>query len=105
MSESDWAATYAHQPGRIQGRVWWCEDEWCDCTQAKIERIEGAGPYVYTTLWEGEFHTDGETGARTELNREAQRLRRHHHDLYRMISWPWDRNATPHLKFLPTQTL
>ncbi len=70
--------------------MWWCGDYDCDCTEARIVAIDG---YERTLVWEGEFRSEGEPGATTELNRVAQLLRRHHHDVYRRISWPWDRKG------------
>jgi hypothetical protein len=87
--------------GVLWGYVWWCGDEWCDCSQAKIVwrdrprwRFGDQKPLDVRTVWQGEFHTDGEPGATTELNRIARRLRRHQHDLYARIEWPWNRPAT-----------
>lgn len=50
----DWA-----QP-RIVASIWWCGDEWCDCTQPVIERItpnrEVGYPWIRReTLWSGKF--------------------------------------------------
>lgn len=89
--------------GRLDGYVWWCGDDYCDCTQPQImHRLQHpAGGYKdITKPWQGTFQTDGEgyndahewksaPSARTELNRMAQHLRRHHHDLYVRINWPW----------------
>lgn len=48
---------------RIVARMWWCEDEVCDCTQPIIERSapNPADPrfYVHQRLWEGEFMSGG----------------------------------------------
>lgn len=85
--------------GVLQGWVWQCGDE-CGCSQAQIRHVTGFNgtiPLGITVVWRGPFHTDGDEdvpspAAVTELNREAQRLRRHHHDVYRRIEWPWTRS-------------
>ena len=48
---------------RIIGRVWWCQDETCDCTQALIEKItpnfEAGPPWIIRErLWSGTFYTN-----------------------------------------------
>lgn len=72
---------------RLEARIWWCGDEYCDCTKPVIERItpnlQAGHPWVHReTVWEGRFLTDTGTyslAAREELQyaplREAcQRL-------------------------------
>jgi hypothetical protein len=60
------------------GYVWWCGDDECNCTQAVIvdyfenKVVPGCVP---VRRWEGNFHTDGEPGAETELAAERDRLR------------------------------
>ena len=83
-AEPDWALTAPE--GKLFAHVWWCGDEYCDCTQARI--VQGL-----RVVWNGTYATEGdwEVAPTTELNREARRLRKHYHDLYRRISWPWDR--------------
>lgn len=44
-------------------RIWWCEDEVCDCTQPVIELVtpnrRQGYPWVFrTNVWEGRFLTD-----------------------------------------------
>ena len=75
----------------LVGYVWYCGDDWCGCTQAKISRRtrNKAGYPNLQLVWEGEFYTDHEQGATTELNRTAQAMRRKCHDLYEQIEWPW----------------
>lgn len=95
-AEPDWALT-APETGELYAYVWWCGDEYCDCTQAQIvhiiERNQYGGWRESRVIWNGTYATEGdwEVAPNTELNREARRLRKHHHDLYRRISWPWDR--------------
>lgn len=75
---------------QLRAHVWWCGDE-CDCCQARIDQV-WAGKLGSVTLWEGTFRTDGEWAAcNAELNRAAKVMRRHWHDAYRAIEWPWDR--------------
>jgi hypothetical protein len=91
-----------HRPvPRVEGYVWWCGDEWCDCTQAQIERVvpnpNWPGTVLRTVIWSGTFYSGGEAGATTELNRVAGLMRRRCHDLYAQIWWPWnkDRQTNP----------
>jgi hypothetical protein len=70
----------AHQGPLIDivGQVWWCGDDWCDCSQAQIvarfSNIIDPRFLVLRTLWQGEFHTDGETGAGEELSAKRSEL-------------------------------
>jgi hypothetical protein len=96
----DWAESYEPAPTRmrIEAYVWYCGDDWCNCSEAVLEEITpnprvGLPWIERRRLWEGEFRTDGEQGATTDLNREAARLRRHHNALFHQIEWPWDRTA------------
>lgn len=85
--------------GAMYGWVWQCGDE-CGCSQAQIRHradTDPGGTMGVVVLWRGPFHTGGDEdipspAAVTELNREAQRLRRHHHDVYKRIEWPWTRS-------------
>lgn len=75
---------------RLQADVWYCDDD-CGCSEANIVLKE---PYrVGIAVWTGEFRIDHESGATTDLNRMGKHLRRHHHDLYSLISWPWLRRV------------
>lgn len=101
----DWADALADGLIAMRAHVWWCGDDVCDCTQARIEgatrRGPGGSPWYEETLWTGTFRSGwpceydeserAEGGPTTELNREARRLRKRHHALYRRIEWPWDR--------------
>lgn len=40
---------------RIVADVWWCQDEVCDCTQARIYILSKPNLYHYEMLWEGTF--------------------------------------------------
>lgn len=98
-AEPDWALTAPE--GELFAYVWWCGDEECDCTQAQIvhiiERNIYGGWRQSKVVWNGNFISGDydsyhrSSTPNTELNREARRLRKHHHDLHRRISWPWDR--------------
>jgi hypothetical protein len=78
---------------QIKGYIWWCGDEYCDCSEGCIVflRRNEHGFYNLHTLWSGKFYTDGEGWAETkaELNHMAQHLRRHHNEFYHRIQWPW----------------
>lgn len=102
---SDWADTVPDGLIAMRAEVWQCGDEWCDCSQAKIQganrRSPHGQPWFDLVLWEGTFRTgwpyeydqamQAEGGPTTELNREARRLRKRHNALYHRIEWPWDR--------------
>ena len=94
---TDWAGNVPAD-GEIFAEVWGCGDDSCNCAQARIwHRIPNpriANAWQNTTLWWGVFWSDGEWADAThELNREARRLYKHHHDLHRRIMWPWDVGA------------
>ena len=48
--------------GRI-AYIWWCGDDWCDCTQPVVENVQpnlkGGIPGVVTRerVWSGTFHS------------------------------------------------
>lgn len=59
--------------------VWYCGDEVCDCSQAMVERIgpnRTAGPPWITReeVWQGEFYSDGESGAVADLQQHLAEL-------------------------------
>jgi hypothetical protein len=60
---------------RLEAYRWWCEDEVCDCTQYKIDRItfpKGRKWAMLDNVWEGRFVT--ETSAETEDERNERLL-------------------------------
>lgn len=78
---------------QLRAYVWWCGDEMCDCYQARIDHSEQKRPGRPPTIWEGTMR-DGRWGeCNAELNRVAKAMRRHWHDAYRMIEWPWDHRS------------
>lgn len=89
-----------HPGGRFFAYVWDCGDEYCNCTEAKIQYrwkdYPGSLGFHSVEVWHGEFYTDSEGwapgGSTTELNRLARKLRRHHHDQYAQVEWPWNRS-------------
>ena len=94
-ADADWALDAP--AGELIAFVWYCGDDWCGCSEAQIRHIvkrnASGGIHTSRTLWSGKFRSDHEFGATTDLNREAARLRRKHHDLRRRIFWPWSRKA------------
>lgn len=105
MSDDEWAEHVPEGIIAMRAHVWWCGDEVCDCTQARIEGAARTNTYRQrlwdVTLWTGTFRSGwpyeydeaerAEVGPTTELNREARRLRKRHNALYHRIEWPWDR--------------
>lgn len=67
----------------LRAYVWDCGDPHCECSQAIIEAVYPHPVLAFAirpeTIWAGEFHTDGEPGARTELFRLHQAM---------TIGWP-----------------
>lgn len=46
---------------QVVASIWWCGDEYCDCTEPVIERISPGTRYPWVRrerLWEGTFLTD-----------------------------------------------
>lgn len=78
----------------IRANVWWCGDYWCDCTQAQITaQFRNATDYtghwiVPRTLWEGEFHSEGERGAKDELAAKRAEVERDEPEMAARIIWP-----------------
>lgn len=67
----EWHIAHQGSLRDIVGRVWWCGDDVCDCTEAQIvarfrNKVDPRF-VVPRILWRGEFHTDGEAGADREL--------------------------------------
>jgi hypothetical protein len=56
-----------------RGYIWWCGDEWCDCTMPIIEKVKplsAFGRFVRReTVWKGTFHS----GASADESREQER--------------------------------
>lgn len=73
------------------GRIWECNDDYCDCSEAQIQEIyankKAPGWIIRNTIWNGKFYTDGEPGAYEELS--AKRLEMMLEDPVRasMIRW------------------
>lgn len=63
-------AAIAAASGRVEGRVWYCEDD-CDCSQAYVEDVtpnpKVPGWVLRRELWHGSFFTEGQSGAYDEL--------------------------------------
>lgn len=88
----DWHAAHQGALRDIIAHVWWCGDDYCDCTQAQItarfHNVVVPHALVLRTLWEGEFHTDSEPGAEDELTAKRVELEATEPDLARRIAWP-----------------
>lgn len=90
----DWVDQVVVEPGDLLvGHVWYCGDEYCNCTAATItmRRKNENGFYNSHVIWEGKFYTDGEGWSKTntELNRMAAHLRKRHNEFYHRVQWPW----------------
>lgn len=77
--KDEWYAVHQGSLINIDADVWWCGDNWCDCTQAQITaRFRNATDYtghwiVPITLWQGEFHSEGESGTLAAKRAEVER--------------------------------
>jgi hypothetical protein len=73
------------------GYVWWCGDGYCNCTQAVVveryKNVKAPGWLICCGIWEGEFHTDGESGADEELAAKRAELERTDPELAAGIKW------------------
>lgn len=91
MATEAWLAEHKGPLRDVIGKVWYCGDDYCDCTQAEIvERYENKtapGWIVPVCIWQGEFHTDGEPGANEELAAKREELRKTDPDLAARIKW------------------
>lgn len=77
MNREEWEKPY------LEARLWWCEDEVCDCTQPQIDLCEPnweAGyPWIKRkTVWEGTFHSEADReeseNQRAELIKKAAEM-------------------------------
>jgi hypothetical protein len=99
----------------LRATVWWCGDEYCNCTQARIEGWDYAydldgnaaewptpGVFVFPrfrdsdgrhgmldTVWEGRFLSEGEPGAADDLVVVSEYLKAIAPELAAQIRWPW----------------
>jgi hypothetical protein len=74
----------------MAGEVWWCGDEYCDCTQAQIVGWDYETPFRmgYRVLWRGSFHSgDPGRSARDELKACRDYLRLYVPHVAAMIRW------------------
>lgn len=94
MSTPEWLEAHKGPLRRVVGRVWWCGDDVCDCTQAVIteEYQNKVDPrfIVPVGVWEGTFYSDGETGALADLIAERERMRVEEPDREASIEWLYD---------------
>jgi len=65
-----------YRKGDLRGYIWWCCDDYCDCTQPVIERIRSnprapRGAVSIDRLWEGAFHSGAD---RDEARRQQEEL-------------------------------
>jgi hypothetical protein len=91
VSDDDWLSTHKGQYIDTIAEVWWCDDEWCDCTRAQIveryQNLRCPGFVVRIGIWEGPFHSDGEAGADEELRAKRAELRANDPALEARINW------------------
>ena len=67
---ADWRKTW------VVASVWYCGDEYCNCTQPQIEivrpNLKASYPWIQRErIWEGTFRTDGE-GSQDEWRCELE---------------------------------
>lgn len=71
--EQEWA-----QP-ILEARLWWCEDELCDCYQPQIDRItpnrEAGYPWIRReAIWRGTFHSSPDAKEFAQMKRELKEM-------------------------------
>jgi hypothetical protein len=75
----------SHRQPRLEAYRWWCEDDICDCTQYKIDRItfpdKGRGWAKIENLWEGRFVTDTSEESRHDRAKRLSAFRSAAHEL------------------------
>lgn len=77
--QEEWLEKHKGPLLRVVGEVWRCGDDYCDCTQAQLVEIyrnKVVQPAVVrVVVWEGEFFTDGETGAYEQLQAKREEMK------------------------------
>ena len=83
----------------IVGYVWDCGDDVCNCTQATIEALwknaDAPGWLVREYVWQGEFHTDGESGASEELMEVRSAMALFWPEAEAKVAWGWMTPPSP----------
>lgn len=92
MSETqEWMDKHKGPLVRTVGMVWECYDDECGCTQAQIisyYRNKVVWNAVVPVVdWEGEFHTDHESGADEELAVHRRQLKLQAPEREASIQW------------------
>lgn len=86
-------------PVRIEASVWWCGDNWCDCTQAQIVAVYPAPNSARISsedrdlLWEGRFQSGGpwaddEPTSDVELENLRDQMRLWWPEAEAALTWP-----------------
>jgi hypothetical protein len=79
VDHEEWLAAHKGPLLRTVGEVWWCGDDYCDCTQAQIVEIyrnKVVQPgVVRIAIWQGAFFTEGEPGAYEELQAKRAKMK------------------------------
>lgn len=90
--KDEWHVGHQGPLSDIRAEVWWCGDEWCDCTQAQVtarfRNLLDSRWIVPRVLWQGTFFTDGECGAEEELDAKRAELEAVEPDIATRIIWP-----------------
>lgn len=100
LSEDEWLAKHKGDYLHTVGQVWYCDDDYCNCSQAQVidvfkNKTEwrdyfGQRWVVHLGVWEGKFYTDGELGAAEELRAYRLALREADPEREAAIQWDFD---------------
>lgn len=86
----EWMRAHKGALRALVGRVWYCGDDYCDCSEPVIEavfdnsRVTGV---VRVALWVGDFRTDGDEGAMDDLLAVKTEIERADPPFARRIEW------------------
>lgn len=91
--KDEWHAEHQGPLVDIIAEVWWCGDEWCNCTQAQIvarfRNLFDSRWIVPVRIWSGEFYTDGDvSGATDELSAKQAEVLSTEPEMAARITWP-----------------
>lgn len=93
IQKTEWQMEHQGPLVDIRAEVWYCGDEWCNCTQAQIvarfRNLFDSRWIVPRLLWEGEFYTDGRfAAAEDELTAKQADLEATEPEMASRIIWP-----------------
>jgi len=86
-----WLAEHQGELLRIEGYVWYCGDDWCDCSEPVIAEVYAnrlvPRAIIPIAIWQGTFRTDGEPGGEAELAAKREEMMATTPDQAARIEW------------------